>query len=199
MIGVSFQPGMDGYGQGGTTPQAGAGKRNPVQEAIKVLSLRLPKVVGARAISPQGLLESSGSDGSRVDSVVNQVLSRMFPTAAPTGDGGGGMPPMQAASFGMVPESSAPPTGPSFSLQPNAATPQTNLRREGAHVSYATPFGRPKPPNIVTDVPDFGGIAAAGAQPRPTLDWPVGPSAVASGPAFRPYEPPPEPEGPFAI
>lgn len=61
--GLSFMPGADdGTGtnqQNG--PQRPAG--TPVQSAIKLLSLRLPSVVGANAISPQALLQSPGSAG----------------------------------------------------------------------------------------------------------------------------------------
>lgn len=59
-LGLSYQPGADQQngngGQGG--PQA-----PPVQEAIRLLSLRLPSVQGARSISPQALLQGQGSAG----------------------------------------------------------------------------------------------------------------------------------------
>ena len=74
--GVNFQPGQGDPAQGiKKKPDQG------VQEAIKVLSLRLPRVVGAQAMAPAPLLNSQGSGGNpRVDSVVNQVLSRLMPT-----------------------------------------------------------------------------------------------------------------------
>lgn len=50
--GISFQPGT----------QQGAAS-NPVQEAVQLLSLRLPTVVGARGIAPQALLNGQGSAG----------------------------------------------------------------------------------------------------------------------------------------
>lgn len=79
MIGVNFQPGQSGQ-------QTASGGQKPantgVQEAIKVLSLRLPKVVGARGIAPQALLESQGG-GGRVDGVVSKIMGEMFPTGAP--------------------------------------------------------------------------------------------------------------------
>lgn len=96
--GVSFQP-----GQNGATGQQGKPKTNGVQEAVKVLSLRLPSVVGARAIAPQALLQSPGSGGNpRVDSVVSQVMGRMFPT--------GGAPAPSAPAAPMM-----PPNAPQFS------------------------------------------------------------------------------------
>ena len=78
MIGVSFQPGANGEnGQSGNgQPSAGSG----VQEAIKILSLRLPRVLGARPAAAMPLLTSQGSGGNpRIDSIVNQVLSRVMP------------------------------------------------------------------------------------------------------------------------
>jgi hypothetical protein len=81
--GVNFQPGGGPDQAQGQRPPSGSG----VQEAIRVLSLRLPKVVGAQGLAPQALLTSPGSDGnSRIDSVVSQVMARMFPSgpAQPT-------------------------------------------------------------------------------------------------------------------
>ena len=77
--GVNFQPGGTMGEQAQPKPSQGSG----VQEAIKVLSLRLPKVVGAQGATPMALLGGQGSGGSRVDSVVNQVLSRIMPTGQP--------------------------------------------------------------------------------------------------------------------
>jgi hypothetical protein len=104
MIGVNFQPGS-GSGGGGSRP---TGNPNGVQEAIKVLSLRLPKVVGAQGIAPAPLLQSGGSNGmgSRVDSVVNSILGRMFPT--------GQQPPSNMPSFGTAPPMSSAPNMPNF-------------------------------------------------------------------------------------
>jgi hypothetical protein len=78
MIGVSFDPAQEGqYNQQGSGPNASSAPRG-IQEAIKILSLRLPRVVGANAVSPQALLSSPGSSG-RVDSIVNQIMARYFP------------------------------------------------------------------------------------------------------------------------
>lgn len=75
LTGVSFQPSEPRPGYGG--PQRPSG--NPVQEAIKVLSLRLPRTVGARPVAPAPLLTAPGGAGNpRVDSIVQQVLAKMF-------------------------------------------------------------------------------------------------------------------------
>ena len=57
-IGQSFQPGAENGQQ-----QQNGSRRPPVQEAIRLLSLRLPTVVGARGIAPQQLLQGQGSAG----------------------------------------------------------------------------------------------------------------------------------------
>ena len=75
--GVSFQPGS--FEQEQQRRQSQNGSAQGVQEAIKVLSLRLPKVVGAQAVSPQALLSSPGGGGNpQVNSLVENVLSQIF-------------------------------------------------------------------------------------------------------------------------
>lgn len=77
--GVNFQPGSQD-----NTAQVRPKQGGSVQEAIKILSLRLPKQVGANALAPAALLNAQGSNGnSRIDSVVNTVMGRMFPQGQP--------------------------------------------------------------------------------------------------------------------
>lgn len=117
MIGINFQPGMSGYSGSGSRSGNGGNSNAGVQEAIKVLSLRLPKVVGAQGIAPQALLSSQGSGGSRVDSVVNTVLGRMFPS---------GQQEASAPSFGTAPSSEpAPYQMPNFSGSHSGPQAQT--------------------------------------------------------------------------
>lgn len=80
--GVNFQPGAQDREAQPNSGSRPSGSSQGVQEAIKVLSLRLPKVVGAQAVSPSALLQSQGSGGnSRVDSIVQSVLQKFFPQA----------------------------------------------------------------------------------------------------------------------
>ena len=51
-FGVSFVPGAQDPAQQQQNGTRGGAPRNPVQEAIQILSLRLPKVFGARALAP---------------------------------------------------------------------------------------------------------------------------------------------------
>lgn len=90
--GLSFQPGAD---QNDSQPQ---GPPNPVQEAVRLLSLRLPSVVGARAISPQALLQAPGQAGLGAGlsggNALLEWLKRLLQSS------GTGMPPQAMGAFG---------------------------------------------------------------------------------------------------
>lgn len=82
MLGQSFFPGGD---EEQRLRQEGTGPVNPVQEAIKILSLKLPRVIGANAPVPQLLLTSLGSgalpsgnrDGTRASNPLEDLIRRM--------------------------------------------------------------------------------------------------------------------------
>jgi hypothetical protein len=153
--GVSFQPGGD-YGNG--QQQRGSSPTQNVQEAIKVLSLRLPKVVGARSAAPQALLSAQGSGGNpRIDSVVNQVLSRMFGAQDP---GAGQMP-----SAPMVPTPEAGgQQAPSFSGGAQAGyQPPPRMEQQAAPQS---PFGG-QTPRVVVNPSHPAGDFSVGPDGRP--------------------------------
>jgi collagen type III alpha len=86
-FGVSFLPGqsngMDRNGQGGNATE-------PIQQAIKVLSLRLPRVLGGGAFAPSGLLQGGGSMGNPFAGVGPMQGRPLPPGGLP---GGGGPPP----------------------------------------------------------------------------------------------------------
>lgn len=128
MIGVNFQPGS-GSGGAGNRPN---GNQAGVQEAIKVLSLRLPKVVGAQGVASAPLLQSAGSDGSRVDSVVNSILGRMFPTGA-------GDPPSNTPSFGTAPAQADSGPAPSYTM-PNFGEYGTRAQQQPTSITRSNPW-----------------------------------------------------------
>lgn len=134
MIGVSFQPGADQFGQspnGGIRPSSGSG----VQEAIKILSLRLPRVLGAQPAVNAPLMNAQPN--SRVDSVVNQVMAKF-----------GGTPPMAFGGPTLAPQAG----GPSFT---GAASPYQAPQQPW------TPFGGMTPRVIIGgggSVPGPGGL-----------------------------------------
>lgn len=184
MIGKSFQPGED------KAVQAGEARGSGVQEAIKVLSLRLPKVVGAQAATPMPLLQSQGSGGNpRVDSIVQSVLSKIFPTQGPSGP---------APVLGPKPEESSPMPigGPSFtgSLAPSyrpkqEQEPFNRIPIPSPRVVVDTPFGQgdlnvgidgrpmgPVPGGVVTPAPNIddilkrlGSYFGGGSEPGPEM------------------------------
>jgi len=144
--GVSFQPGQNDPTKIGQKPSAERG----VQEAIKILSLRLPKVVGARALAPSALLNAQGSGGNpRVDSVVNTVLQRFLP-----GGAGAGQAPPAAP---MIPAGA--PTGGGFTpgAQPPPNMPLSDFFPTGNAAPRITPGDdQPRPP-VIGDRPTTPG------------------------------------------
>ena len=170
--GVAFQPGQDDQQKrllnGENRP---SGSPEGVQEAIKVLSLRLPKVVGAQASAPTPLLKSEGAAGnSRVDSIVAQVMQKYFPTAQPS-------PAAEAPSFpspAMEPQATDRPRAAQVTQSP--ATPQ--------RPSPYNPW--PELPRIIvglppiTDLPEYQG-PAAGRPGLPTWDGGGGPPRTGIG------------------
>ena len=158
--GVNFQPG----GQPGDPSQSRPS--SVVQEAIKVLSLRLPKVVGAQAAAPQALLSGSGSGGSRVDSVVNQVLSRIMPTGQPAQPPTATMPPRTVG-----PQSGESHTGrPSFS---GGSSPQAPAMPSWPWTGQAPQQEQPWSP-------------PAGFNPRVVIEGPSGQGDFMTGPGGAP-------------
>lgn len=117
-FGVSFMPGAQGEnGQEMDGTRRPMAARNPVQEAVKILSLRLPKVYGAQALAPQALLNAPGGMGmpGTQGNVTAQALAQLAGLSAPqipTLRESGGSPvsriPDQRALFGGGGSVSAP-------------------------------------------------------------------------------------------
>lgn len=147
MTGVSFQPGIDDERK--RREQQNGGQTGNVQEAIKVLSLRLPKVVGAQGVSPSALLTSPGGMG-QPDAVVDRILSRLMPTSpqAPQGMTPSAMPsPPQSGGMSQIPSIPMLPgpqrQGPSIDYAPRRNEP-------------AQPVPPPRLPHIIVGPDPFG-------------------------------------------
>lgn len=173
--GVSFQPGS--LDQEQQRRQATNGTAQGVQEAIKVLSLRLPKVVGAQAAAPQALLQSPGSGGnSHVDSIVQSVLSKIFPQS------GGPAPsaptlPMQTegTSHGYSePAQPSAPSAPTFSGQVESPQRQATSDAPGANDFWKT---FPRAPQIIVSEPPPQAPTVIDQTPK----WPGLPGVDGSG------------------
>lgn len=150
MIGASFQPGIDKDRDPRMQGQSRApGANQGVQEAIKVLSLRLPKVVGAQAVSP--LIGGQGARGNpRVDSIVESVLAQMFPSGpAPSGQVASAAPSYQpqVEQFRNVLNTGAQRQSPAVDLTPSGM-PTPNII-----VGPSPPGTTPPPPS---GMPPYG-------------------------------------------
>ena len=184
-FGVSFQPGVTGgQARNGSGPQA---PRNPAQEAIQMLSLRLPKVFGARAIAPAPLLTSPGGMGQSAarGNMSAQALASL--AGVPSGSG---MPSMPAPMIPTPPIRSAPsiPTLPRMpTFEPSPASPPV--------FGIPPQPGRPRPE--LAPLPDpFGpppGRADVSSAPpsRGWQDWIPDERRLPSAPALPPTSLPP--------
>lgn len=167
-FGISFVPGA----QDDPTRVNGNGRpgapKNPVQEAIQVLSLRLPKVYGAQALAPAPLLTSPGGMGQpgAKGNVTAQALAQLggvpmpaqaSPVSAPVLSGGPYTDWMrQERSL----SSSGSGSGPSFGNHGGGSTPS-------ASAPPPAPPAPPRPPAIVP-----GEISGAPGSPVVTMPGP---------------------------
>lgn len=113
LTGVSFQPGQGPNVDSGRPPSSGSG----VQEAIKILSLRYPRVLGAQPAASLPLLTSRGSGGDPgVDGVLERAWQKIF---------GAGGPGYQQPTAPVMPTATS--SGPQFSgaAAPSYQPPRT--------------------------------------------------------------------------
>ena len=136
-FGVSFMPGANGAGgQGDPQGQQPAG--SPLQQAIKFLSLRLPRFTGPGALAPEALLNAPGAGGlpggpESLTALLQQLAGMqqppgMSPMAPSGGSSGGGGPlnypggsPQQMPRIQQAPTPRVTPGG---GPAPNVMLPQ---------------------------------------------------------------------------
>lgn len=157
--GVSFSP------LNTSSPQGTSGQASPLQDAIKILSFRMPKVVGAATGSPLA--------GKLGDSVADNWLMNLFQGLLPEGNspvssapGAPGAPGAPAAQppFGFP---SAPPSGPGA---PGAPPPVVS----GAPPPGAPPPSAP-PPVVVFSLPGIPPVLGPPETPVPEPNLPEPP------------------------
>jgi hypothetical protein len=178
-IGTSFQPGKDR----GEAQSESAQARGRFQEAIRLLSLRFPKVVGAQAPAPVSLLTGPGSGGVNPDTALMQNLRQQMPApmargqsspmlppspGAPSGPPSSGGPTISGASGGSSPIQQAVMSmarAPSLSGMPrpgSVPTPNVSTITYGEPSPYSRPgdLPRPKefPPSPPVRIPPDGPI-----------------------------------------
>ena len=146
-VGYSFDPGAASLGRPQGEDQAGS--RMSPQQAVKLLSLRIPeRAPGQGGLAPQALLQGSGSAGMPSGSM-SQVIASLMKMYAPGYQSGepsmGGQaqpqsqPAMPAPSWGGALEG--------FGGGNRQATPRvTPGLEEGAQRQQAPPLQAPAPP-----------------------------------------------------
>lgn len=166
-FGVSFAPTQDNAAMGQRN-----GQLSGVPQAVQVLSLALPRVVGARPVAPQSLLTAQGGQG--VDPAASAVLASLMKLLH-------GISNPQPGAPGSFPGGTAGPNqpGPMPSPSPMPGTPPI-----GGQPS--DPFGGGTMPNIPTP-----------AKPRIITQNPgdPAPGGMGAGNPFR--QNPPIPGGRF--
>lgn len=189
--GISFQPGQEN----GAGPN-GEKRRAPVQEAVRMLSLRLPTVVGARGIAPQELLQSEGAAGVEtggfsLDAALD-LLRKLRGAHLPPQ-----LPLLQESPFGgTTPVSTRLPQPGRPQPQPRFETPSSRSRFEApapqrrfseSPSSPAPSVQPPAPPGPPRIIP---------GEPKPTPDIVAGPSVPFTPVATLP-DPEPEASSPW--
>lgn len=118
-LGVSFLPSADNGPRGGEGGPGGG----RLEDVLRILSFRLPKVLGARAIAPADLLNSPGGDASPTgggrqggDPLADLIARSVLQNIPQAGIGGGGGAANPAGSF-------APPVMPGGGGQPGPQAP----------------------------------------------------------------------------
>ncbi len=181
MPGISFSPFNQPpqMGQGGPRP----GGVTPIQDAIRMLSFRMPTTVGASSPAPQGIMGGQTAQGGQLGNpLALNWLRALFGggqmPGAPLPGMGGGMPP--GGAFGGIPGLSR--QGPS----------------EGADVTGGNPpaVGSPwggggggLPVNFGFDEGGGGGGGSV-APPNPRIGQ-GGPAPTGGGPTFSNMNPSP--------
>lgn len=179
-LGISFTENLGGQPPGEEQGPGGAAPVSPLQSAIQMLSLRLPRVVGANALAPQALLQGGGGGGAGLSpEVLQMILQRLRligggagpvglpgPEATPLTRGPGGF-----GGGGMI--------GPGAPVSGPAPTPR---------IGYTPPGAGPMPPPP-GPMPMGGSAIAPSPMPPPPLPTPRFTPAIESGEG---YAPPPE-------
>ena len=151
-FGVSFLPGSNGESE--QDPLAGRRPSGvpPAQQAVRLLSLRLPRFAGPNAIAPPSLMNAQGAMGNPLagsNNALGQMLQRLLagaqlgPPSMPSPGMAGGTMGTQLPPQGL--SQSVPPLGPSL-MGPVAQAPNPILAAilQLAGRGSAPPQGAPR-------------------------------------------------------
>lgn len=144
-IGLSFSP--SGSGQDAQQAQPQSGDLSPVQQAIKILSLRVPRNVGAGGITPNALLTSPGAGGMDIVALLRQLMQGGGPGAPTAGPASGGIPNPRVVPGGGNTPDPVSKRGPFPGSQPGPISnggPEGSMPMPESPMPPQTPM--PKPP-----------------------------------------------------
>lgn len=173
--GIDFQPGaqQDQNGLGGGTPGA-----SPLESVVRLLSLRLPTVVGARGLAPQQLLGGGPGVGGAAlggnpnSAQVLQWLQQLLAgngTAAPSGGTFAPNGPPSSGNRTQIPSPIFRPGGGGDGSGPIVKTPPTTPPTGTPIGTPTVPPGSGQPGSVVTEPPP---MSTPPWTPRPNLpDW----------------------------
>ncbi len=192
-LGLSFAP-LPNQGQAGSNPAAAnASSPAPVQDAIKMLSLRIPRMAGAApGLAPNALLGGAGASGLAMPTLPGPGMAAQ-PGNAPNLEellrrllGLGAAPQTAGPSAGP---STAPPSGGSF-----APLPMPNIT-PGVLPGDQIP-NLPAPTLPANNQSNIAPNVANAANTFPTASAPWGTASVPSAPpAYDPFADQFEPNG----
>lgn len=165
-LGLTFAPTNQNQQQAGQGPQPGG----TVQDAIRILSLNLPRVTGAAGLAPQGLLAAPGAAG---------VLGGM---GTPQGPGGASNPLLEALRrLLMGGGAPLPSVTPGLTPTPPGA-PQAPVPTGPPPMPGGPPTPRSANPSTIPSWLNRGGVTGTGTAPTGPI-MPTGP--MGGGPIFR--------------
>jgi hypothetical protein len=171
-VGITFMPGQDAQALGPQNMGAN-GPGGDLSQAFKILSLRLPRVLGAGALSSPRLLNSPGASGSGMNphaAVFEALLRALVGGGSPGGFPGGTAAGPEPTPY-SPPYSTQPvpvPRGPDMGQPPAApAPPQFRDPYQDYYQTPSVPFAPPGTPkiNYQGDPPLPGGTAIGPDRP----------------------------------
>lgn len=209
-IGFSFQPGATDIGMGGGRRGGGGGPRGASpQEAVRILSLRVPERPSPTAIAPLPLLQSKGSAAAGAQGL-DSLVAALMQGFRPPMQSNAPFLPNQTPTFGIPPQ----PDRPRQTPMPVPGTPSLPYPQPNDDVPVFTippQPDRPRPPVIPEPPqPPFQprpreGPPSPKEAPHPTPGGPLPPPVItfphppAPTPSPIPEEPPQGPTAPIDV
>lgn len=171
--GLSFLPSTQN-----NLDKSGSNALAPGQSAIDVISLNLPRILGARPLAPSTLLGGGSTGATRTDDPNQIVLQALMRSAMSTPGGGAASAPMATPQpTDLLTPSGASSAGPTMSGTTNAATgalsssdEELRKRLEALFGNLSSPVAPPKP---IFTPGDNGGTSPS---PTPTPSQPFTPA-----------------------